>query len=584
VRHEPALDGLRGLAVAAVVAFHAGAPWMVGGYLGVSTFFTLSGFLITSLLLASSRSDRGLADFWARRARRLLPAAVVCVVGVAALAPVLASDAQLRSLRWDALASLLGVANWRFVVDDVSYADLFSAPSPLLHFWSLAIEQQLYVVVPLVVALVSRRALPWVLGAGVAGSVVASAVTSEATAYFSTLARAGELLVGALLAVVGVRRVPSWAGIGALVVLGALWATVAQGSDWLYAGGFVAHAALSAVVVVAATADGGVVRALLSWPPLRALGRVSYGVYLFHWPVFVWLDQPVVVEVAVALAIAVASYVLVEEPVRRRRVSIPAVAAPAALAVAAGVVVAATLSPPADPFAPPVAAAEDGPRSALAPGAPRVAVFGDSTALRTGYGLLGHGWTTGSIDVRDGGTHVGCPIARGGLIDYVAAVDEADAVCDEWPDRWAAIVERERLDVAVVQAGPWDVTERQLPGTEDWTRIGDPAFDALLRREVSLAVDVLSSAGAVVLWLTTPHVDYPGDHPIDDPVRVDRLNALLRSIDAEREEMVLADVAPRIEAMGPEARPDGVHLTDDAAAELAPWLAEQIVAAAARRN
>ena len=136
VRHEPALDGLRGLAVAGVLAFHAGAPWMVGGYLGVSTFFTLSGFLITSLLLARPE----LPTFWARRARRLLPAALACLLGVAVLAPALASGAQLRSLRGDGLAALLWVANWRFIVDERSYADLFSAPSPLLHFWSLAIE------------------------------------------------------------------------------------------------------------------------------------------------------------------------------------------------------------------------------------------------------------------------------------------------------------------------------------------------------------------------------------------------------------------------------------------------------------
>jgi hypothetical protein len=373
-------------------------------------------------------------------------------------------------------------------------------------------------------------------------------------------------------------------GVGSLAVLVVLWGTVSQGSDWLYAGGFVVHAVLSAMVIVAATGDGGgPVQALLSWSPLRALGRVSYGVYLFHWPVFVWMDAPVVVELAVALGLAVVSYVLVEQPVRSRRRPLPAMAAPAAFALVAGVVVVSTLSPPADPFAEPVAA--EGPRTLLAPDAPRVAIFGDSTALRTGYGLLGHGWTTGAVDVRAGGTQVGCAIARGGRIDYVAAVDEAEPSCDEWPDRWASIVAAEQLDVALVQAGPWDVTERQLPGRDEWVHIGDEAFDSLLRAEMDLAVDVLAGGGATVVWLTTPHFTYATDpgHPVNDPARVDRLNELVRELDRRRPEVEVLDVAPRIEAMGDAARPDGVHLTDEAAAELAPWLAGRIVEIAARR-
>src|SRR5947207_3073980 len=136
-----ALDGLRGLAVAAVLLFHSQLSFARGGYLGVSAFFTLSGFLITSLLLTQVREQHGVAlrSFWARRARRLLPAAVLTLAGVLVFGATVAQPDQLRSLRGDVLATLGYVANWRFYFSGQSYANLFSAPSPVLHFWSLAI-------------------------------------------------------------------------------------------------------------------------------------------------------------------------------------------------------------------------------------------------------------------------------------------------------------------------------------------------------------------------------------------------------------------------------------------------------------
>jgi len=158
VKHQPGLDGLRGLAVAGVVAFHAGFSWATGGFLGVSTFFTLSGFLITSLLVAERASTGRIAlgAFWARRARRLLPASLATLLGVAALASWLATPEQLADLRGDVLGALFYVANWRFILDGQSYGELFATPSPVLHFWSLAIEEQLYIFFPLVVVLARR--------------------------------------------------------------------------------------------------------------------------------------------------------------------------------------------------------------------------------------------------------------------------------------------------------------------------------------------------------------------------------------------------------------------------------------------
>src|SRR5262245_9070181 len=288
----PALDGLRALAVAAVLLFHSQFSWARGGFLGVSAFFTLSGFLITSLLLHDRLgSTRGrLRTFWVRRARRLLPAALVTLFGVTAFAATVATPDQLRVLRGDMFAALGYVANWRFYVSGQSYADLFRAPSPVLHFWSLAIEEQFYVIFPLVVAgtlwlvrrwpeLRRRQVLGGLLVAGIAASVIASRVLyahdGSTRAYYGTDTRAAELLVGALLAVIlsgritparelsrRARVVANVAGVVALALMVFWWSTVAQSASWLYEGGFALHALCAAAVIVAARIEGPFARGL----------------------------------------------------------------------------------------------------------------------------------------------------------------------------------------------------------------------------------------------------------------------------------------------------------------------------------
>ena len=154
LRYVPALDGLRGIAVAVVLLFHADLSFAQGGHLGVTVFFTLSGFLITSLLLVERQSTGriDLRRFWGARARRLIPAMLLCFPLVALLVHTSSRPAG-DGLLWDATAALAWVANWRFVLDQQTYADLFSLPSPFQHFWSLAVEEQFYVVFPLLVVL-----------------------------------------------------------------------------------------------------------------------------------------------------------------------------------------------------------------------------------------------------------------------------------------------------------------------------------------------------------------------------------------------------------------------------------------------
>jgi peptidoglycan/LPS O-acetylase OafA/YrhL len=158
IEHHPALDGLRGAAVAAVVVFHAG--YLRGGYLGVDLFFTLSGFLITSLLLGEIRTNGTVRfrEFWARRARRLLPALALLFVGVALYARLAARPDELDQIRWDGIWTALYAANWRAVIAKTSYWTMFSTPSPLQHTWSLAIEEQFYLVWPCAMFVFARRA------------------------------------------------------------------------------------------------------------------------------------------------------------------------------------------------------------------------------------------------------------------------------------------------------------------------------------------------------------------------------------------------------------------------------------------
>ena len=218
ISHVPALDGLRGAALLGVLFFHADGA-LKGGYLGVDLFFVLSGYLITSILLAEHDATGKivLSTFWVRRARRLFPALLSLMPAVAAYAWLLARADELKGIRADALATLGYVANWRAIFSHKSYWELFASPSPLEHTWSLSIEEQFYVVWPLVVALVLRRgsrgwvlALSLGLGALSMGAMALLFDPADTTrAYLGTDTRAAAILAGAALAAAVPRGDPS---------------------------------------------------------------------------------------------------------------------------------------------------------------------------------------------------------------------------------------------------------------------------------------------------------------------------------------------------------------------------------------
>ncbi|MCX7620222.1 MAG: acyltransferase [Acidimicrobiales bacterium] len=379
-----ALDGVRGVAVAAVLLFHLPVSWMQGGFLGVSTFFTLSGFLITSLLLREQRETGSidLKGFWIRRARRLLPAAAVTIAGVAVASRWSLDSSQLVRARGDLLATIFYGANWRFITSGQAYTDLFVAPSPVLHFWSLAIEEQFYLLYPLLTYGVLRLA-GWscsTFGVLLAGLCAASILGpslygfSRERIYYGTDARAAELLIGGVLAVIlatprVVDRVRGdvrlqWAlGLGgtvALLVSIGCWVTLTQGTDVLYAGGFGAYAVVSALLVAGALvpARRSPVSAVLSLPPLRGLGRISYGVYLYHWPIYLWVSPDrtglttgwlAVMRIVLTVGLAWLSFNFLELPIRQGQIVRDRRVLPAVPAVALGLALVAFVAVPVSP-------------------------------------------------------------------------------------------------------------------------------------------------------------------------------------------------------------------------------------------
>ena len=478
----PALDGLRAIAVTGVMLYHGGAPLAGGGFLGVNVFFVLSGFLITSLLLGewTKRLTIRLGQFWTRRARRLLPALLLMLVGVAIYAKVFATPGEFANLRLDSLSTLFYVANWHFIFAGANYFSQTAQPSPVSHMWSLAIEEQFYIVWPpvaLVLLHLGRRLQPsrrlWPVFAVAVVGAAASALdmrlsyyggASITRLYEGTDTRCQDILVGAAMAI-GMAmwaqhrralpegadptpwRIPTpWFGPSikpiaaweitpiyarvALQVLGwsvlaagvYLWSQLTEPSAFLFEGGFLLFAlGVATVIFCAVTAQTASLSRALGNPVFRYVGKISYGTYLWHFPLFALLDSSrmhlyglplLTVRIAVTLVVATASFYLVEEPIRRGRMRSFTewrawlMTSAAFLAVVAATV-AATLPSPAE------AASTVRAVGAQYTGPPvRVTVFGDSVAWRLTFAMLAsQPQESYDVDI-DNGAFVGCGVLR----------------------------------------------------------------------------------------------------------------------------------------------------------------------------
>ena len=640
--HRPALDGVRGFAVVMVVLFHGGFSITRGGYLGVSVFFTLSGFLITSLALVEFENTRRLAigSFWLRRVRRLVPALLVAL-GLAVVAvAIVGHDASRRSLLADVVGGLTYTENWRWILADRSYGDLFTAPSPLLHLWSLSVEEQFYIVFPLLAAVVlrwGRRALGAVAVLVIAAGVALPPVFdwSIDRAYYGTDVRAAEIAVGVVAAVLLFgrssiggrlgRRILATASTLALVIVLVACIAVPQSWDGWRRGGFVAFALASVLVVIAAASDVGPVAVAGRTRVLRRLGRVSYGLYLYHWVVLWFLGAATdwsatlrfVVGLAISYALAEVSLRLLEDPVRtgrwpwpRRRIGFSAapvsrrravpllLVAVAVIAVVAGSVAVGSRATPAIDFE----AAQDRLVSgfdapvpaAVGDARPTVAIFGDSTATMTAVGLA-HAlatspWSESIVQV-EGDTRLGCGTLLSdmnrGADGRVLPLGES---CRTMVADWRDAVDARRPDIAVLGTGRWETWDMRVPGADGWRGLGDPVFDSWAEDQLRIVVDALGSAGATVVLLTPPsesRAELLG--PIATDARLERWSEILREVAAERPDRVVVVDLARWHVMQGERdarlRRDGIHVDEESGAIVADefLLPALVTVAAARR-
>ena len=346
--HLPALDALRALAVVGVFFYHATPDRLPGGFIGVDIFFVLSGYLITSLLLREAeRRQISLIGFWRRRARRLLPAAWLLIAACLVVTAVFLPE-DLAQTRRDALASLLYVQNWNLIAESQSYFGAIGRPPLLQHLWSLSIEEQFYVVWPLLLIVllprIGRRGLLAVCLIGAAASttlmwMLYTADRDPSRVYYGTSTRATPLLLGAALAIVwpagrlrpgipaSARLLLDAAGAASLVALLVVMMTVHDFQQGLYRGGLSAIALVSALLIAALVHPGCRLGSLAAHQPLLWLGERSYGIYLWHWPVIVLtrpqLDVPiegwplVALQASATLLLAELSYRYLEQPIRR---------------------------------------------------------------------------------------------------------------------------------------------------------------------------------------------------------------------------------------------------------------------------
>ena len=604
--HVRALDGMRAIAVVLVLLFHLRVPAFSAGFVGVDIFFVLSGFLITTLLLTEvERTGRiSLSAFWARRARRLLPALIVVLLVVALGTWLTGTFTERTSVRGDLLATAGYVANWHFIGTSSYFVDI-GIDSPLEHTWSLAIEEQFYLLWPIValsVASFARR--PRVAIGSVALAIAAASAAllwllwspeSVERAYMGTDARIFEPLIGAAGAalVASPRSRPHLArwgrvlwGLGVAMLVAGIAVVATIPTSYYRGGALLVSIGTLAMLAPLWTGHGGVSSRVLGWGPIAWIGVVSYGAYLWHWPLAVWLgardaDGGVsvitrVVVVVATFAIAALSYHVIERPIRhgragrhrssadrRARVRLTLAAAPLSLLAVAGFSLAATRVPP------------------IPPSVPVLMLVGDSVPLHLGpameAALAERGWRlvsaaagacapTGETMARPDGT----PVAHAELCtsqivtDQDRLIREADPTVVIWWDRWS-------LSDFFTAEG-------------EHVSSGTPRFWTLRRQGLESAATRLSRRGATIVFVATEPpgvavnsrcteehcqrwVRFQLDH-YEDITRV--WNGILRDVAEDRPEDVrfvsvtdavcAEDVAPcddRID--GAPARPDGTH-------------------------
>lgn len=593
------LDGIRGLAVVMVIAFHQG--WLRGGFLGVDVFFALSGFLITGLLIPTQAGERrrSLSTFWAGRIRRLVPAIVLVLLAAQLWLRLGAPDAQREVVNGQTKAALLYISNWFAILSDSGYWGASAAKTPLLHLWSLAVEEQFYLVWPLVMAVMfaatKGRLRPWmapVTGAlaavGLAATPLVFALYGADRAYYGTDSRVGVILLGAAFAFYAKdpRRgtppeaQPSRAGrVAVAVSVG--WLTVASltlttTGAALYFGGMAATGVASVVLVATAIRGRGRVAGWLEWGPLVWLGERSYALYLWSWPVEIWFlhhggasgASGLVTKLGVTFGLALVSHHVVEMPIRRGRYRglrlVPALALP----TAAVVLVTFAWQPSTPELFEDRRLMTNG---VGGHGALRVMVVGDSWARSLGVGLAQANTDDRDTLLNNGLGSCGInltPTRSGGIVTPVAPD------CASWPTRWANDLATFRPSAVILSTGMWDQAEAQINGA--FVKADSPTFRRRYAAQLDKAIGVLRSQD-VPVYLTNV-VDNPAGRRYSNA-----MNELLRDAVSRHPDVALLDIRSRLcprdcpaRLQGQQVYDDTHHLTPVWREKIGAWILDQL--------
>jgi peptidoglycan/LPS O-acetylase OafA/YrhL len=635
---RPDVQGLRAVAVLLVVLYHAHVPGISGGYVGVDVFFVISGFVITGVLLRerTATGHTSIARFYARRARRIIPAATLVIIVAVIASYVLLGPISGNATSSDARWASVFLVNVHFADSGTNYLASLSPPSVLQNFWSLAVEEQFYLVYPAIVLILAavstrlsfRRRLGFVLCVAVIASLIYSIVQTRSnpgTAYFSVLPRVWELAIGGLVAVstVELRRlsapiaaVLSWLGLGLVLVAGFVFTASTAYPGWAVivpAGG----AALIIAGGTAAPAYG--VEAVLRLRPLQWIGLISYSLYLWHWPILTIAAErrstsnlPVadaLLWVLVSLVLSIATYLLIENPIRRSKFLGSrrwASLLMGACLVASGLVVSTTAihlhyqGPLATPGLAGLATGAGCPApsketvsSLLGEGATprhetstRLLVVGDSTACTMLPGLEAVGELTG-IKVEDAAV-IGCGEVSGRIAPSIISGKNVNSLTRFCQSRANAAVNSAlklgRPNV-VVWSSTWERANLAVGSGSHQTvlKAGSSRWYHVLMERLTKRVRLFTNTGATVVLLSEPPFVDPGkpSSPTPEDKTFLRLNALLAKFAHNRPHVILLNLSDLVCPSGPPCplivnnlglRGDGAHYTLEGSLYVARWL------------
>ncbi len=635
--YQPALDGLRALSVIAVILYHAGIQWIPGGFIGVEVFFVVSGFLITSLMIDEQHVSGkvSLKQFWIRRARRLLPALFTMLIASLVAVTFFAKDSA-PDFRQDVLPALGYFSNWwQIYFVDTPYFAANSLPM-LRHLWSLAVEEQWYVLWPIVfVFVLGNKRIPRWISAVVIGLLAAAVMVGTALAfaadnetrinflYLSTITRSSGLLLGAALAciwrpwkkaVVRFARVRSGLAdvlaLGALATLGYISASIHVADEQLYRGGLAAATVASAVIIAVVVRSGtSLVKRVLSIPLLVEIGRRSYGLYLWHWPIFVIAGARLSsIRLAYALTVTVIInefvYQFIETPTRkgaignwlrqRRQLSAMRRRLPVALTVVVAALVGVTsvqlsgiqardvsvdtgntevvfVVPTTMPTTATTAVNTPVTSTTLAKLPRRLVIVGDSQAHSLAVNKPSgiektFEITNGSID--------GCGVYdRGvGIGGTSGKFRRNFANCKGFETKWAKSAAQTKADVALVVVGAWEVMDLQI--NSFLFKVNTVPADTMFKTQLQRGIDALRKQNVAVALLEVacmrPVESKGGPVPPlpqrGDDARTGHLNALMREVAAPENDGVYFVNGPKEWCSDPKVanslsyRWDGVHV------------------------